>query len=212
MVTFYLVCAAVGGIVLIIQFVLSLIGLAGEHDVGVDHVDVGVDHVDFGVDHVDVGDHFDAGHHDLADHHDMHDASWFFSVLSFRSLVAAVAFFGLGGLGATSADLSFVPSLLVAFGAGAVAMIIVAWLMNLLYSLGAEGTVHIEKTVDQAATVYLGIPPNRQGTGKVTVKVQNRTMEYLAVTSGHQELPSGSQVRIVRVVSPNTVEVEALSE
>ncbi len=212
------VCAVIGGVIMVIQFLLTLSGLGGDHDVGGDHdFGVGGDH-DFGVggdhDFAAGGDHDFAagGDHHLDAVHDHHDTAWFFGVLSFRALVAAVAFFGLGGLAAGSAGLTPYPSFLSAMVAGAAAMIVVAWLMRLLHTLGAEGNVNIEMAVGETATVYLNIPAQREGPGKVTVKVQDRTMEYQAVTSEHEVLKTGSQVRVVSVVTPDTVEVEALSE
>ena len=73
--TVYLVCAVVGGTVLVCQFVMTLLGLGGDHDAGGDH---------------DVA--HDAGHHEAG--HD-HDSSWLVGVLTFRTLVAALAFFGV---------------------------------------------------------------------------------------------------------------------
>jgi hypothetical protein len=39
--------------------------------------------------------------------------------------------------------------------------------------------------------------------------LQNRTVEYQAMTAG-SELPTGAQVKIVAVVNSDTVEVEAV--
>jgi len=76
---------------------------------------------------------------------------------------------------------------------GAAAMVAVHGLMRGLYRLGTEGTVRIEQAVGKTGTVYLRIPGRKCGTGKVTVNVRNRTMEYEAVTSG-EALPTGCKV------------------
>ncbi len=210
MVTLYTVLAAAGGTVLVCQFLLTLIGLGGEDaDAGGDHGDFAGDHGDFGGDHVDVGHDHIADHHVDMDHADQF-GSWFFAMLSVKSIVAAVAFFGLGGLIGTSAGLSQYLAFVAALAAGAVAMFIVAWLMNMLHKLSSEGNVRIESAVGETATVYLGIPPNREGAGKVTVKIQDRTMEYQAVTMKERELRSGERVTVVGIVSSDTLEVEAL--
>jgi len=72
--------------------------------------------------------------------------------------------------------------------------------------LKADGTQRIDRAVGNTGTVYLSVPANQEGTGKVTVKVQNRTVEYLAVTR-HQALATGTPVQVVAVVGPDTVEV-----
>src|SRR5437016_912426 len=86
--TFFLVCAIVGGTLLLCQFLMSLIGFGDHHDACGDH-----DFHDAGG-HDAHGDHADHG--DQAGHH-----TWFVGVLTFRSIVAAITFFGLGGLTAT---------------------------------------------------------------------------------------------------------------
>ena len=79
----FLVCAVVGGTILICQFVLTLVGLGGEHGVDFSH---DVAH-DFAADsgHAagsdgasgDDGSGHDAGH--------QHGSSWLFAAISFRT-------------------------------------------------------------------------------------------------------------------------------
>lgn len=186
MMTLFLVCAVAGGAVMVCQLALTLMGFAGGHDV--DHpLDT-------------AGSHGGAGHVD-------HGSTWFFNVLSFRALVAALTFFGLGGMVCTST-----PGLAIfAFPAGLVtgfaAMLLVAWLMSTLSALQAEGTVYVENALGAAGTVYLTIPPKGKGTGKIMVKVQNRTMEYKATNTGETPLATGTPVEVVGITGPDTVEV-----
>ncbi|HEO70032.1 MAG TPA: hypothetical protein ENN80_02140 [Candidatus Hydrogenedentes bacterium] len=194
MTTVYLVCAIVGGVLLLCQLAMMLLGLAGDHD------------FDDGAHDVDAGEH---GAHPVDA--DYHDTSMFFQLLSFRSLVAAVTFFGLAGMAATEAGWPTYPVLLSAVGAGVLAMIIVAWLMRLLYSLRAEGNVHIENAVGMPGSVYLTVPSHREGAGKVTVTVQNRTMEFEAFTN-EEKLPTGTSVVVTGVIAPNTLEVERVGQ
>ena len=87
-------------------------------------------------------------------------------------------------------------------------MVAVYWMMQGLRQLRAEGTVRIHRAVGRHGNVYLRIPANRSGSGKIQFNLQNRTMEYLAVTAG-PELPTGSKVVVVGVVNPTTLEVQA---
>jgi hypothetical protein len=227
-------CAAIGGTILLCQVILTLVGMAGHafdvdvsgdvgHDFGGDfHGDVGAGvHGDVGADfHGDAagGDvHVDAGGHFLGDaadaqHAEAHPSTVrIFGVLSFRSVVAALTFFGLAGLAAGSATDSTLTVLAVAVAAGVGAMYGVYWLMRGLYQLQAEGTVRIQRSVGRHATVYLKIPGHQSGTGKIQVNLQNRTMQYLAMTPG-DELPTGAKVVVVDVITPDTVEVEPVPE
>ena len=64
----------------------------------------------------------------------------------------------------------------------------------------------IDRAIGRQGTVYLTVPARKAGAGKVTIKLQNRTVEYKAMT-GEEELPTGAQVVVVSVVAPGTVEV-----
>jgi hypothetical protein len=219
MFTIFVVCAGVGGTILVCQMLMTVLGLAGDTvDVDLpDDVDAPGD-LDFGGD-VDVGGDLDVGADidaDVGADADAggeagHDTSWLFGVLSFRTLVAAVTFFGLGGWAAEGAGFEPVIQVVIALAAGVGAMYLVYWLMRMMYSLKAEGTVRIGHTVGRHGTVYLRIPGERSGAGKVQLSVQKRTMEYLAMTSG-EALPTGAKVRVVKVITSDTVEVEPVLE
>jgi hypothetical protein len=219
----FVVCAAFGGTIMVCQTVLTLLGLAGEslhmdvphdvgHDVGADlHADgdTGGDfHGDAGGDaHVEAVDAAHAAGH--AEHG--HGSTSLFKLLSFRAVVAAITFFGLAGLAAQSAELSPIVVLAVALAAALAAMYGVYWMMQLLYHLHSEGTVRIERAVGTAGSVYLRVPAARAGVGKVLLNLQNRTMEYAAMTAG-PELRTGTPVVVVAVIGPGTLDVQAAPE
>jgi anti-sigma factor RsiW len=189
--TLYTVCAALGATLLALQFLMSLLGL-GHHDVA------GHDFHDFAS-----HDGSDGGDHDVS-----HDAqvSWFVGVLTFRTLVAALTFFGLAGRAAAAAEATPAGSFALALAAGAVALFGVGFLMRSLARLRAEGTVHMHRAVGQTGTVYLSVPGHKTGAGKVHLNLQNRTVECQAVTP-QEPLPTGAKVVVVGLVSPGTVEV-----
>ena len=113
--TVYLICAILGGTLMLCQFVLTLVGLGGHHDLGGDHTSDGGD-----VQH-DLGHyHHEPGHHE--------ESSWFFKLLTFRTIVAALLFFGLAGL-AASARVTQGPllPLAIAVAAGGAAVLFLAW-------------------------------------------------------------------------------------
>jgi hypothetical protein len=193
----YLGCFLFGATLLVCQSLLSLLGLDGDHGVG-DH---------------DVG--HDIGHdanHDLHPHGDSHDAAhdhaatWFTGVLTFRALVTALTFFGIGGLAARQAGLEEILTVGVALALGGGALFAVAYLMRSLGKLRAEGTVRINRAVGTTGTVYLNIPGGKQGAGKVHLNLQNRTVEYQAVTPD-DGLLTGAKVVVVGVLGADTVEV-----
>ncbi|MFN0241688.1 MAG: hypothetical protein ACKVWV_02250 [Planctomycetota bacterium] len=186
--TVYLGCAAAGGTVLVLQTGMALFG-GGDHDAG----------------HADVS--HDIGHADSGETHG-HDPA--FSLLSVRTCAAFLTFFGLVGFGGTSAGWGTYPTMAAALAAGTVMLLAVAWLFSLQRKLYSEGNVDPRNAVGHTARVYLKIPGANAGKGKITVALQGRTVEYNAATAG-RELATGSEVRVVRLITPDTFEVEPLS-
>ncbi|QDU29628.1 hypothetical protein ETAA8_47430 [Anatilimnocola aggregata] len=191
MTSLFLFFAVVGGTVLICQFVLTLIGLSGGHEIP---DDLSVDHGGDFSDGSDQGGDIGHGHSG-----DAHASSWLFGVLSFRTLVAASTFFGLGGLAAREGGLPLLPQLLIAAVCGLGAMYGVHWIMKLIGRLGEDGTVRIQRAIGQEGTVYIPIPGSRAQAGKIQLRLQNRLMEYAAVTEATGRLATGTKVRVVGV-------------
>jgi membrane protein implicated in regulation of membrane protease activity len=197
--TIFLVCAIIGGTLLVCQFLLGLFGV-GHHDMGGGGHDMQLEAP------------HDVGHvgHDAhgQDHHDQqHDhSSWFTGVLTLRSVIAALTFFGLAGMAAHAGEMGDQSSLLIATAAGLSALLLVAFVMRSLARLRSDGTARIDRAVGSTGTVYLSIPGHNSGTGKVHLKLQNRIVEYQAITA-QDDLPTGSLVVVVSVSGPGTVEV-----
>ena len=194
----YSICAIIGGTIFLCQLLLSLIGLSGDHDFSGGGHDVGHD--------VSHGDHGGHGQTEHADHN-----TPFMHMFSLRAIIAAVTFFGLTGMAVSKNEIAPLMALLISAAAGVAAMFGVGCMMCFLHRLHSDGTVRIEQALGKIGTVYLTIPSKMAGQGKVTLNVQDRTMEYLAVTAS-SELPTGSKVVVVDIVSPDTVSVTAAPE
>ncbi|WP_254511089.1 hypothetical protein [Anatilimnocola floriformis] len=201
----FLFFAVAGGTVLICQFVLTLVGLGGNHDVP---DDLSVDHGgDF---HGGEASSDPAG--DAAqDHSHDHVSTWLFGVISFRTLVAASTFFGLAGLAAQQGGVGLPLQLVVGTISGLGAMYGVHWIMRLIGRLGEDGTVRIQRAIGQEATVYIPIPGGKSKAGKIQLRLQNRLLEYPAVTDAADRLPTGTHVRVVGVAG-DVLEVMPLAK
>lgn len=165
---------------MVVQLILMAIGV--DHDDG--------SFADFQLDEAGVG-----GHE-------------FFDYLSLKAIVAFFTFFGLTGMLLSASEWSPFPGSTVvgALGAGVVAFYVVGIIMRAFQRLQARGNVSLRNAVGKIATVYLRIPPENQGAGKVTVEIQNRTVEARAVTPG-AELVTGAKVQVVAIVGADTLEV-----
>ncbi len=208
----FLVCAVLGGTVMVCQFLLTLLGM------GDDGGDMAGDAGDFSGDADVGGGDFDGGDFDGGDHHSTisqasdaefqhHGSSWLFGVLSFRTLVAALAFFGISGKAALAAQMAQPVSLILATSVGLAAMYGMYWLMLSISRLNSSGNEHIGNALGKPATVYVSIPASRKGAGKVQLSMQNRIVEYQAVTAEEEPLKSGEPVEVVEILNRDTVQV-----
>jgi hypothetical protein len=182
MTVFFLVCAALGGGVLVVQLALGLLGVID----------------------TDGDAHLGEGHH----HGGTGAAHEGLDLLSVRTLSAGVSFFGLGGLAGLATGLGLIAAIPLSIIAGLAAMVGTAAVTRWMLRLEDDGTVEIHGAVGATGTVYLAIPGDRKGAGKVTLTLQNRTVEYQAVTSA-APLPTGAPIMVVDVVGPDTVDVVA---
>ena len=83
-------------------------------------------------------------------------------------------------------------------------------LFRWLGSMQQAGNINLFRSaVGCEGKVYLKIPAGRAGTGKVQITINNAVREYEAVTDG-DALPTGSGIRVVEVLSSDTVLVEPL--
>lgn len=127
------------------------------------------------------------------------------NLLGVRAVSAGLTFFGIGGLAGYATGLGLAAALPAAVLLGLGAAFGVAAAMRALLRLESDGSVRIERAVGEPAVVYLSIPGGRAGVGKVHLKLQDRLVEYQALSA--HPLPTGAQVVVVDVVGPDTVEV-----
>jgi hypothetical protein len=207
----YFVTALVGGTVLAFQLVMMLLGLGHHHgDLSGLHGGDIAGHGHFGgghLGHTDVSGHDGTLHHSIDGQVGHSHVAWFYELLSIRTLSAAATFFGLTGKTTLAYGLTPLRSFVLASLAGLAAMYAVYWLFKQVYKLQHTGTENIRNAVGAGAVVYVPIPGKRAGAGKVTFRLQNRLVEYLAVTDEEGRLATGEKVIVNEIVNSDTVRV-----
>ena len=194
--TIFLFCAVIGGTVMVCQFAMTLLGAGDDFDTDFD--------ADTGFDGDVSGDSREGGHH--------HDTSWLFGVISFRTLVAAVTFFGLSGYASSTAGQPPHLALIIAVVCGVAAMYGVYALMRAVYRLQSAGNQNIHSAVGQRGSVLVPVPANEEGVGKIQVTMQGRLVEFSSLTSHHEKLATGTRVEVVEVIGPSTVRIAPIVE
>ena len=119
------------------------------------------------------------------------------SLFSMKGLTAFFAIGGWTGMLMLSYDIRVGISIAVSIAAGLAAYVIVWALIRLVLRLQEDGTMNYSTAVGQKATVYVSIPANRSGRGKVTLILQGRYTEADAVTDEAERIPVDREVTIV---------------
>lgn len=202
--------AAVGCTFLVLQFILSVVGF-GDSDSDLDAgSDLGAG-ADVGA---DVGTDADMSA-DTDSSTNIHGAdsvsggrlTLFFQYISFRSLVTFSAFFGLFGLLAESWRFSAFFAVLTGVAAGIFFAVSVTRTMKMLKKINTNGCTRFDSVAGLTATVYIPVPENRSGAGKIQIVVNGRTEEMEAWTDGG-ELATGTQVTVIDRLGADSVLVK----
>jgi hypothetical protein len=177
-------CALVASVIFLVQIVLTLLGLDG-HDAGLD---------------------FDASAMDAADG-DTLDLGGGLALFSVRSLINFLLGFGwAGGSFRQSIDSDFLLVLVSAL-CGLAFVWLFFFIRKQMRRLETDGNFDIQRCVGTVCSVYLRIPAERTGVGKVQVSVGGAVHELDACTDGH-DIKTGVRVRILSLVDQSTVLVE----
>jgi membrane protein implicated in regulation of membrane protease activity len=176
-------------VVLIIQAILTIIGLGGDHDASLDSHDIG-DH-DTGFDgHADG--HID-GH---AEHEAGNEEVGGFQFFTVRGIVAFFCIFGWTGY-ALDPSLGIAVTLLISTAAGLLAMFVIGLMFYAVRRMQSSGNLRYSNAIGRSAEVYIPVPAQRGGRGKVMVEIQERLVEAEAVTDEGEKLKTGETVKVI---------------
>ncbi len=187
--TFYAFSAIIGGVLFLIRTVLSLVGADADADFDMGGADLSPDFDGHAGDHSGI---------------DGHGAS--FNLFSTHSITGFFLMFGLIGLSLSKAG---IPELLTAIGglaAGGFTMLVVAFVYYFMQRLQSDGTMNLQTAIGKTGTVYLSLP--EKGSGQVTIVVQGGLRQFDAISADKSRIPTGEEVRVVRILNGKTLVVE----
>ena len=172
-------CAIVSSFVFLVQAILTLLGMDGDSD-------------------------FDL---DASASSDTMDLGGGLSLFSVRSFVNFFVGFGWAGIG----FYNLIPQSWLLYVIAAVIGCFFVWLYFFIrrqtMRLQSDGSINVKKCIGSHCDVYLRIPAENSGTGKVQISINGSIHEYSAVTKGAL-LPSGSRARVVDVMDNDVFVVE----
>lgn len=165
-------CAIVGSVIFAIQTILTLIGMDSDLDMDTD---------------IDLGDG------------DTMDVGGGLSLFSIRNIVNFLVGLGWGGVCLSSVITNKIVLGIVAVLVGLFFVWIFFVIKKQTKKLESNGAFDIQRCKGKVADVYLRIPANGSGMGKIQISINGSIHEVDAKTEG-DALPSGSKVNVVEVV------------
>lgn len=131
-------------------------------------------------------------------------------LFSVRNIINFLLGVGWGGVCFSGSISNTFLLALCALLTGCVFVTVFIMLFRQMRRLEHDGAFHIEDCVGQVADVYLRIPAQRQGEGKIQFSFNGSVQELPAITEG-PAIATGQKVRVCQVIGGHTVLVESLS-
>lgn len=132
------------------------------------------------------------------------DVSGPFQFFSLRNLINFLLGFGWGGVCFYDYFSSKLLVGIAAFLTGMVFFVLFFVIVKQLLKLSKDNTFRIEDTAGKTADVYLSIPGNKAGKGKIQISVKGAYHEIDAITEG-EKLPTGAKAKVVGILDSQTV-------
>ena len=121
-------------------------------------------------------------------------------IFTIQTVMAFLCVFGWTASVMYSSDRSSLKASAVGFIFGAIAMYLIAKLAQQTAKLTANGTFNPKNAIGAEGSVYIPIPANSSGNGKINIVVQGSLMECDAMTEEHEQLTTGTKIRVTDIV------------
>lgn len=173
------IIALVVSLIFVIQLILTLIGMDGSDGVDAD---------------------FDSN---------LEGGSAPFQLFSFRNLTNFLIGFSWGGIAFYETISNKFLLTVVALLIGIFMLLVFFLIIRQIMKLAQNNVMKMESAIGETCEVYLTIPGEGKGKGKVHVKVNQTLRELEAITDG-ETLPTGAMVKVTDVINETILKVEKL--
>ena len=102
--------------------------------------------------------------------------------------------------------------MVIAFAVGALLVFAVMMMFKGLSKMQQSGNIDLYKSaVGCNGKVYLTVPAERKGSGKVQISINDSIREYDALTDSEDDLKTGTSIKVVEVLDASTLLVEEIN-
>ncbi|MBR6731534.1 MAG: NfeD family protein [Bacteroidales bacterium] len=102
--------------------------------------------------------------------------------------------------------------MVIAFAVGTLLVFAVMMMFKGLSKMQQSGNIDLYKSaVGCNGKVYLTVPAERKGSGKVQISINDSIREYDALTDSEDDLKTGTSIKVVEVLDASTLLVEEIN-
>jgi hypothetical protein len=132
-----------------------------------------------------------------------------FQLFSLRNLINFLLGFSWTGISLYQVISSKPLLVLVSSGVGVLFVVAFFFFLTQIQKLAEDNTFKIKEILNQTAQVYLTVPANKSGKGKIQVSVRGSVKEVDAITDG-EKVESGTLVKITGLQNDQIAIVEKI--
>ena len=132
------------------------------------------------------------------------------ALFSIRGIVAMLCIGGWSGILFSELGLNTPLTVILSTMLGFAALVGMAALIKVLLKLQSSGNIDLANAIGKVGQVYIPIPPNMSGMGKVNVTLQERYSEFSAMTKEPDAIKTGELIRVVSTDNVGYLMVERL--
>lgn len=133
-----------------------------------------------------------------------------FAGLKLFTMRGILTFFSVGGwvVFLCNQSLGIFLSIIIGIVSGLIAAVLLAYTFRQVMKLEMEGNLKYENAIGKLGEVYIRVPKNRSGKGKINMLLQERFVEMDAITSEEEDLKTGTRIIVTGVENESTVIVK----
>jgi hypothetical protein len=132
-----------------------------------------------------------------------------FQLFSFRNLINFLLGFSWSGISFYDLIQNSMVLILVSLAVGVLFVALFFFIIKQLRKLSEDNSFQLSHTINKTAEVYLTIPEEKKGTGKIMISVGGSVHVLDAITE-HERIKTGSIVRITQIGQNNFLTVEKI--
>lgn len=127
-----------------------------------------------------------------------------------KNLIGFFTIMGWSGIACIKLGMGGAATVLISLAAGLVMMTAMAYLFYGMSKLVQDGTLKMERAIGRTGSVYMRIPAQRNGMGKVQITVQGSLRELDALTDHPADITTGTMVRVADLIDGHMLLVAPL--